>query len=115
MKITEKKKNFGTSLELNLNFLCNIYWYNLLFKMKNELHLFFLTANVTLNFRRKQNNKTTSVFSGIYLNIELSKQQKCERCWQRTVHTIITLNGNIHICKKCFLNLYYNEDIRKLV
>ena len=111
-----KKNIFGTSLDVELNMYCNIYWYDLLSNVKSELHLFFLVSKVNLFLIFKtDNNFLRTDICGIFLNLKKVLYIKCERCWHRAIKIIENKISSIDICNRCILNLYYNEEIRFFV
>lgn len=91
----------GTSLELVLNFYCNVYWFNLLFSLKNDIYLFFLISQFNMFL-------SNNIISGGFIFI-LNKSSliKCDRCWHRNV-----LFGKLRICFRCICNIYYNGEFR---
>jgi isoleucyl-tRNA synthetase len=93
--------NIGSSLELDLYFYCNIYWFNFLLKLKNDLFLFFLVSKVNCILDAKSD--------GFHFEIVKSKFFKCERCWHRNLHKF----NELKICNRCILNIYYFKECRR--
>jgi len=114
-KIIEEYRSkgfFGTSLEIKLEFVCNSYWYDLLFYMKNELHLFFLVSGVELYLSSYNEEFVETGVFGIYLRLQKSSYDKCERCWHRISKKVNIDNEILCICERCLVNLYYMKKDR---
>lgn len=94
-----KDSLIGTSLEIVADFFCNTYWFDLLFRFKNYLHLFFIISDNNLFFYNKVD------YNGIFFNLYVTKKFKCERCWHRTV--FFNKNNSLKICFRCISNIYY--------
>ncbi len=109
MENYRKKKFFGTSLEIDIFFFCSVFWYELLFKIKDELCLFFLVSNVSV-FLSSHNLCLDIVdfnIDDIYIKLSKTLKKKCERCWFRVV-----FKNKISICDRCVSNLYYDKEKR---
>lgn len=99
------KFNIGSSLELTVNIYCNIYWFNLLYEYRDDLHLFFLVSNVKLFL-------SFNLLTSINFEIFKSLYSKCERCWHRNLEIIS--NKSLKICPRCIYSIYYYDFLRKL-
>lgn len=100
-----KNKKIGSTLELNLIIHCNLYIKNVLLKNIKELYLFFQVANINIKL-----NKSVKKKNKIFFDIFKSKNEKCDRCWQRSI-----ILKKLNICKKCILNIYYNFEKRLFI
>lgn len=110
--IEEYRKNFniGTSLELNLNIFCNVYWFDFISMLKDELYLFFLVSNVNVLLKSNE-NIIDGEFYGIFFEVNKSDHLKCERCWHRNIS--LSFIDNLKICDRCLYNLYYDGEVRR--
>lgn len=105
----------GSSLDGNLSIFCNMYWYDLLIKLKDELYLFLLVSKVTLCFFSVDSNfYKSNELEGIYFSLDKIVYLKCERCWHRKVDKIDSFNCLV-ICERCISNLYYGDEERAFV
>lgn len=103
----------GSLLSLSLNIYCDVYWYNLLYKVRNELHSFLLVSSVKILFLPKTLHGLFLLdMSGIYISLEKTMYSKCERCWHRLVDK---LYSNLSVCDRCLSNLYYETEKRSFV
>lgn len=102
----------GSSLDGSLYIFCNIYWYDLLIKFKDELYLFFLVSSVEIKILSSGSKFFKfNELAGISFNLKKSVYLKCERCWHRRVDNV----DNLVICERCINNLYYDKESRLFV
>lgn len=98
-----QNEKIGTLLEIDIKLYCNTYWLNLLATRSNELILFFQTSSFMLiKLSIINTNLIKSSIDGIYFLITKNENEKCERCWHRTL-----LPLNLKICSDCIINIYY--------
>lgn len=95
----KKNKKINGLLETKITIYCNIYWFMILKKIKNELHFFLQTSESYIRKYKKNHN-----FKNFFFKINNSKKFKCERCWQRLIKKI-----KLKICKRCLYNIYYDN------
>jgi len=110
----------GSGLAAQIELICDDEIYRKLEQISNELHFVFITSAVTVktsegNFNSIFSDKIRHVVGGshvIYINIEPSPHQKCERCW----HRIADVGNNTEhptLCGRCVKNVAGNGETRK--
>ncbi len=107
-KIIEKLKNkkiIKSSLETYTLIYLNNNFYNKIKILKYELKYFLITSKLKI---KTFNNKKKIKFK---IKCKKINGYKCLRCW----HYKNKLNNNLNICKRCFINLYKEGEIRKFI
>ena len=104
----------GSSLDADVVINCSESLYKILSIFDKELKFIFITSNVTLN-KIKENEIHNAIEINnhkLVINVENSKNNKCERCWHKCI-TVGKNNNYNNICERCIENVYKNGEIRK--
>ena len=111
----KREKNIiGSSLDADVKILCSDNLYNLLSEYGDELKFIFITSKVILV--RENNLKDGQIYeiNGEKLKVEIenSKNKKCERCWHRCI-SVGTDKNHKTLCVRCISNVYGSGEIRR--
>ena len=111
----KKEKNIiGSSLDADVKILCSDNLYNLLSEYGDELKFIFITSKVILE--RENNLKDGQIYEingeNLKVEIENSKNKKCERCWHRCI-SVGTDKNHKTLCVRCISNVYGSGEIRR--
>ena len=111
----KREKNIiGSSLDADVKILCSDNLYNLLSEYGNELKFIFITSKVILE--RENNLKDEQIYNingeKLKVEIENSKNKKCERCWHRCI-SVGTDKNYKTLCVRCISNVYGSGEIRR--
>ena len=111
----KREKNIiGSSLDADVKILCSDNLYNLLSEYGDELKFIFITSKVILE--RENNLKDGQIYEingeNLKVEIENSKNKKCERCWHRCISVGIDKNHKT-LCVRCISNVYGSGEIRR--
>ena len=104
----------GSSLDADVVINCSESLYKILAIFGKELKFIFITSSVTLN-KIKENvihNAIEINNHKLIINIENSKNNKCDRCWHKCNSVGKNKNYN-NICERCVSNVYGEGEIRK--
>ena len=111
----KREKNIiGSSLDADVKILCSDNLYNLLSEYGDELKFIFITSKVILE--RENNLKDGQIYEingeNLKVEIENSKNKKCERCWHRCI-SVGTDKNHKTLCVRCISNVYGSGEIRR--
>ena len=111
----KREKNIiGSSLDADVKILCSDNLYNLLSEYGDELKFIFITSKVILV--RENNLKDGQIYEingeNLKVEIENSKNKKCERCWHRCI-SVGTDKNHKTLCVRCISNVYGSGEIRR--
>ena len=111
----KREKNIiGSSLDADVKILCSDNLYNLLSEYGDELKFIFITSKIILV--RENNLKDGQIYeiNGEKLKVEIenSKNKKCERCWHRCI-SVGTDKNHKTLCVRCISNVYGSGEIRR--
>ncbi len=111
----KREKNIiGSSLDADVKILCSDNLYNLLSEYGEELKFIFITSKVILE--RENNLKDGQIYEineeKLKVEIENSKNKKCERCWHRCI-SVGTDKNHKTLCVRCISNVYGSGEIRR--
>ena len=111
----KREKNIiGSSLDADVKILCSDNLYNLLSEYGDELKFIFITSKIILE--RENNLKDGQIYgiNGEKLKVEIenSKNRKCERCWHRCI-SVGTDKNHKTLCVRCISNVYGSGEIRR--
>ncbi len=111
----KREKNIiGSSLDADVKILCSDNLYNLLSEYGDELKFIFITSKAILE--RENNLKDGQIYeiNGEKLKVEIenSKNKKCERCWHRCI-SVGTDKNHKTLCVRCISNVYGSGEIRR--
>ena len=117
-KSLEEKRGsgvIGSSLDAYVTIYCSKDLYNILSVLGEELKFIFITSNAFLKNIEEINQPNINPISisghNLYINIENTKNKKCDRCW----HKCKTVGENKkypNICNRCITNVYGKGEIR---
>ena len=117
-KSLEEKRGsgvIGSSLDAYVTIYCSKDLYNILSVLGEELKFIFITSNAFLKNIEEINQPNINPISindhNLYINIENTKNKKCDRCW----HKCKTVGENkkyANICNRCITNVYGKGEIR---
>ncbi len=81
LEIKRADKIIGSSLEADVQILCDENAYSLIKDLSEKINLanVFIVSNLTISSGK--DGEFTGDFAGISINIEKSEGEKCERCW----------------------------------
>ncbi len=107
-KIIENMKNkklINSSLDTYIIIYLNNKFFEKIKILKYELKYFFITSKLKIKIYKNKNKFDFKI------KCKKNNGKKCLRCWNFSKILI----KNINICKRCFLNVYKNGEIRKFI
>ena len=106
-KALEQKRNeggVGKSLEADAILYCDSEIRSALEKLENELRFVLITSKAELKKAEEAKGVAESEISGLYIDIQKSAAQKCERCWHHRDDVGVNPN-HPSICGRCVENV----------
>ena len=108
------KKIIGSSLEVDIDFFCNNYWYELLYYFGQELKFLFITSSARLNKLKCKSNNSFTIDKGLSFVVSKSSDEKCVRCWHYN-KTVGTHKQHEQLCARCYENVFAGGEKRQFV
>ena len=105
IEIFREKGSIGSSLDSEVHISCNENDFFKFSKYGDELKFLFLVSKVTLLVADGDEE--------IQIDINLSSDEKCERCWHRLPD--LSLYQGSKICSRCLSNLSFPGEVRLLI
>lgn len=100
-----KAGHIGSGLEATLILYADPKWYDLLAPLGPELRFFLITSDAQIfpTTKKSAQSQPTEI-EGLWVEVQVSKDPKCERCWQRRPEVGSDANHPT-ICSRCVENL----------
>ncbi|BGI50937.1 MAG: isoleucine--tRNA ligase [Arsenophonus endosymbiont of Ceratovacuna japonica] len=108
-------KLIRSSLEASVILYADAELMEILNLISDELHFVLLTSQAkVIDINKATVNAQNSELSGLKIDLQKAKGNKCPRCWHYT--TDIGLEADyIELCSRCITNISGNGEIRKFV
>ncbi len=113
LEAARNEKVIGGALQAEVTLFVDEDLMEKLTRLGDELRFVLLTSKVTLApLSEKHADAKATDLSGLFVLVEASKAEKCERCWHH-VADVGTVAGHEHICGRCVSNVDGTGEERK--
>ena len=109
------KGEIGAALNAEIELYCNSHYVELLNRLGNELHFIFITSNASVIADQfTPDEAIPTEIEGIKLNVIVSSQPKCVRCWHQR-YDVGENPDHPELCGRCVENVEGNGETRLYV
>lgn len=115
IELYRKDGVIGSTLDAKVTLYCQDDLYSQLDEVQDELKFLLITSSVVLkNKIEKTTNALSSGNEGLFIEIQVSEDEKCQRCWN---HCSDIGKNEEHpgLCLRCINNLHGESECRTII
>ncbi|MCE0493232.1 isoleucine--tRNA ligase [Vibrio salinus] len=113
LEAARSDKTIGGSLQAEVVLFADDALADKLNKLEDELRFVLLTSKAEVKpLREKADTAHETELEGLFVEVNATKAEKCERCWHHT-SDVGTIAGHEHICGRCVTNIEGAGEVRK--